>query len=136
MFQDVVAINRCLDEEDRSTALFRMLDQDQPAFAVKCSRFMDDHLLESGEYDLFLKYNREVKSFLEQRISRNEEWKTYPANDSRWRRESIERFDARLVKTTLTLAKLMEDKGDPTLAMELKAMTAKVIPDPRLTPGK
>jgi hypothetical protein len=46
----------------------------------------------------------------------------------------LKMFDDRLVKLTLTLAKLASDKGDPALAAELKAMTAKSVKDDRLAP--
>lgn len=133
---DIVAINRYLGDKSRSLALFKELDQRRPEFAKQCFTYFKDQLLEAGEFDLYLKYTGDVKKYLARQIARNEELRNQLKGRGPRMEQTMQRFDERLVETTLTLSKLMADKGDAVLASELREMTAKAIPDPRLAPEK
>ncbi|MDB6135288.1 MAG: hypothetical protein JWM59_3531 [Verrucomicrobiales bacterium] len=133
---DIVAINRYLEDESRSLALFKELDQRRPEFAKQCFTYLKHQLLEAGEFDLYFKYIGNVKKYLAREIAQNEEIRNQLKGWSPSMRQTMQHFDERLVETMLTLSKLMADKSDAALASELKAMTAKVIPNPRLAPEK
>jgi len=133
LFHDVESINSKLSEEDASIALFKKLDANHPALAGKCFNMISETLMEKNEMDLFAKYVGDPKTYLAGHIE------TYVLTSDHIRKgprgeAGVLRFKNRLIDLTLTLAKLATDKGDAALAAELKAMTHKVAPDPRVAP--
>lgn len=132
LFHDVVAINRTLQEEDRSVKLFKTLAESQPDLAKKCFRHVQDALISAGEIALFTRFSGDSVAFLKQKIAAHQQlMKTLqqgpiPA-------QSQQHFENKLVTLTLLLSEHAAGQGDANLAAHLKEMTAEVTSDPRLT---
>lgn len=131
LFHDVETINDRLSESDATIVLFKKLDAEHPALAADCFRMISRTLIEKNEMELFAKYIGDPKAYLTEQIE------TFTLTAGHIRKgprgeAAVIPFKNRLIELTLTLAKLATDKGDPALAAELKAMTNKAAPDPRL----
>jgi len=131
LFHDVEAINGRFSETDATIALFKKLDAEHPALAAECFRMVSRTLIQMNETELVAKYVGDPKVYLAQQIE------TFTLSAEHIRKGprgegAVIPFKNRLIDLTLTLAKIATDKGDPALAAELKEMTNKVAPDPRL----
>ena len=56
LFQDVSAINRTLNESDKTIELFKTLQNEQQEFAKQCFIFIKDMLFKAKSYDIISKY--------------------------------------------------------------------------------
>jgi hypothetical protein len=56
LFTDVSSINRELQDEDATYALFKTIQAKDPKLAQQCYYFIEDLLARKGEYELCLKY--------------------------------------------------------------------------------
>jgi len=131
LFHDVESINSKFSEEAASIGLFKKLDASHPELAKQCFRIISTTLIEKGELPLFDKYVGDPKAYLNREIQAYELGVKQLANDPR-AKDGIAYFKQKLITVTLTLVKIANEKSDPALAAELKAMTDEVVPDPRL----
>jgi hypothetical protein len=56
LFHDVVAINRCLQEDPETVALFMMLHRDNPELARRCYSVVEEYLVEQREFEVCIAY--------------------------------------------------------------------------------
>lgn len=56
LFHDVMALNRTLDEDTKTVALFRTLDKDQADMAKQCWNMAKEAVIEAKAYDIVRKY--------------------------------------------------------------------------------
>jgi hypothetical protein len=56
LFHDVVAINRCLQEETEAVALFMMLHRHDPGLARRCYPITEEYLVEQQEFEVCIAY--------------------------------------------------------------------------------
>jgi hypothetical protein len=55
-FHDVVAINRCLQEQTETVALFMMLHRHDPGLARRCYPIAEEYLVEQQEFEVCIAY--------------------------------------------------------------------------------
>jgi len=132
LFMDVNAFNRTLKEEDKTIALFRLLDGKQPDLAKKCWTVAKQIVIKNKDYDLADKYLGnlltefdEIKERYEMMVSRSD--KNRPGY-SHLKNLNENRF----VEQTLLLIETAQALKESDTAKEIKQRALKVLDDRRL----
>lgn len=132
LFQDVAAINRTLNESDKTISLFKIIQTEQPEFAKSCWFYVRDILFQAKSYEIISKYIgnpiREFNSMkelylikikaMEKITTAKEQLKAYNENS--------------FVEKSIELIEFAVAMNDSKSAIEIKKSALELIDDYRL----
>ncbi len=131
LFVDVHALNRVLEEDSKTVELFRKLDQEQSALAVKCWDIVDEQIIKEKAYDLARKYMKNYVSEFEKIEA--EYTKLIPMYGINNSGDGIKKInEKKFVDASVLLIDLALSLGDVTEAKEIQKKALAVLDDPRL----
>jgi len=132
LFHDVAAINRCLQADGETCALFKRIDKADPALAQRCLYFAKDALVKCREYQLYSSYIpdaqvefellREMQQFNQERARKNPQLETP---------DSVKEMDGRFVEQVSQLIEILAGAGREAEAEKIRTQAATLVDDPR-----
>jgi len=132
LFNDVVALNRTLEEESETVLLFRKLSENQQDLARQCWAAAEEAVMNAEQYDLAAEYVSDPVEEFEKAKAR------YDLNATLYNRLGTGSNDFRrcnedvLVEESLRLIKLSLALGDRDTAIEIMNRASAVVKDDRL----
>lgn len=132
LFHDVTALNRTLDENDRTVDLFQQLDENQKELASECWDIAKDAIIAAKRYDLARKYiGSFVKAFTKVKAMYDENTTLYDNPQM-----GGDRFKAynenHLVEESLQLIEVALALDDTKSATEIQQKALAILDDHRL----
>ena len=131
IFHDVSAINRTLDEKDKTFQLFLMVDKKYPAKAKKYWIIVDNDFIDAKRYDIVRKYIKNISERYDRLkmiysiSSKNFDNPKMGPRYKKFCQQSFVKNVTRLIKVAVALGKEKEAK-------EIKAKALKVIDSEKL----
>ncbi len=103
LFQEVSGINQYLNEGAATVALFKAIEQHDPQLAKQCYPFVQDRLVQKGEYDKCLGYLGDPQAAFDQIRTSRERIKNWEDQQASRREQEKQRFQA-MAKTNPAFA--------------------------------
>jgi hypothetical protein len=92
LFQEVSGINKYLSQEDATLALFKTIEQRDPALAGQCYPWVQDLLVQKGEYEKCLRYIGDPQGAFERIRDSRERMKSWEDQQADRREKMQKRF--------------------------------------------
>jgi hypothetical protein len=131
LFQDVMALNRTLNEDKKTIELFRKLDQDQKTLAKQCWISAKRVVIKAKAYDLAKKYITNPMDEFAKAKKRYDRMNAMPKQQNLGQRMKAV-HDRKFVTDTLLLIDLAVGLDKVNVAKEIQAEASKILADPRL----
>ncbi len=155
LFQEVSGINQYLNESAATMALFKTIEQHDPQLAKQCYPFVQDRLVQEGEYDKCLGYLGDPQAAFDQIRTSRERMKNWEDQLASRREQEKQRFQAmaktnpafahipvlpepppfadnNFVGQTRQLIEILVGAGHPADAARIQAEAVAVLDDARL----
>jgi len=132
VFHEVVALNRTLEQDDRTVELFETLDAERPQEARDLWEMAKEPLFAAKRYDLIAKYiGNPVTQFT--KIKAMYDLKTSMYDDDRFKEPHFREYNENsFVEESLRLIEISLQIGNAPAALEVQEKALQVIDDPRL----
>lgn len=132
VFHEVVALNRTLEEDERTVELFEKLDAERPEAAKGVWEMAKTPLFAAKRYDLIAKYlGSPVKEFI--KVKALHDLNTSMYDDERFKDPHFREFnESNFVEESLRLIEIALETGDTAAALEIQEKAVAVIDDARL----
>jgi hypothetical protein len=124
LLMDVVSINRYLDEPKVTVELLKKLHSERPQFAASVGSFIQDVLVEEGEYKLARKFMRDPVKALESAKARRTLYNDYLGED---RTDLRQIHDDMFAREVAPIIKILANTGDIDLARKIQREALKVV---------
>lgn len=144
LFSDVASINGYLQDEEASYALFKTIQQKDPALATQCYFYVESLLVKKGEYELCMQYmgdpqrrfesNRSAWE-IEKRMHQRQANLPVPTNmpSGIFRRPDMMReADKRFVRNMNQLIEILVGAGHKDEAEKIRDQALALVDDPAL----
>jgi hypothetical protein len=132
LFHDVKALNRTLEESDKTVLLFESLDKNNPTLARLCWNVAKEDVIAAKRFDLARKY---IVDYIQEfnRVKAMYDLNVSTAKDPRMGGDIYKRtIEDIFVKEILQLINVAVALGDEREASEIQVKALAVIDDPRL----
>ena len=129
-FNEVVSINRVLEEEEKSVELFVFIDNKDPELAKRCWKYIDSRIIAAKKIDLVRKYEPDLMKKFKEIVF------TYKSNVLRYEtfehRDAFKKFNEDdFVCESLNLISAIEAIKDKIAAEEIRKKAFEILPDQR-----
>ncbi|WP_141224479.1 MULTISPECIES: hypothetical protein [Halomonadaceae] len=128
-FRDLVSINAVLNEDSKTTEIFKLLDSEQPEAANRAFNFAQPALIKDKEYELYVKYVNPQHDFLRMKHSFESGMLSANNSDSNTSRSDFYINSFRNKAATLVAVLVVNDRE--LEAAEISTLAKEVLDDPQ-----
>lgn len=132
LFQETAALNRTLNEDDKTVALFELIDQTQPKSARQYWFAAKDVVIAAKKYDLAKKYMGTLAEAFD-RIKENYNLNVKLYDNPQINKDNLKKYNEnRLVTESTQLIEVLLALGDAKAAAEIQTNALAIYDDARL----